>query len=80
MDIHCLELTANLFELILNKCVHLGREKAVDLLLNNGADVNQASNKGWTPLHWASKAGKTLSEVNELTIRIKSFEIICAKL
>lgn len=38
-----------------NRLVHIGREKAVELLVNNGANVNQESNKGWTPLHLASK-------------------------
>lgn len=31
--------------------------EVVEFLVENGADVNQADNEGWTPLHVAASCG-----------------------
>lgn len=45
----------------LNECLtyslNIGGEGIVNFLVNNGAPVNQADNKGDTPLHDAAKKG-----------------------
>lgn len=35
-----------------------GYEAAVNLLLQNGADVNLGAREGWSPLHWACRNGQ----------------------
>lgn len=39
---------------------HLGREKLVELLLREGANINTKNNLGLTPLHLAVRAGKLI--------------------
>lgn len=38
-------------------CIFKGHEKIAELLIKAGADLNIASDNGWTALHWASLRG-----------------------
>lgn len=40
-----------------NQFFFIGYDKIVDLLIQNGANVNVATSHGETPLHWAAKFG-----------------------
>jgi ankyrin repeat protein len=46
--------------------VAYGDKEMVEILLNNGCDVNQIDNHGWTPLHYA--ASNRLEEIIKVLI------------
>jgi len=43
---------------LLINAAHCGRKDVVELLLNNGADVNAKSNDGWSALTYAARNGR----------------------
>lgn len=46
----------------------LGREKVAELLIRNGANVNQKDHQGKTPLHLAAEQGNSVIQINILFI------------